>query len=47
MFSLSGGTVHLVCRNRERGEAAKTEIAETTGNQVSELCSQFLKTAEF
>lgn len=28
-----GGTVHLVCRNRERGEAAKTEIAETTGNQ--------------
>lgn len=28
-----GGTVHLVCRNRERGEAAKTEISETTGNQ--------------
>ena len=29
-----GGTVHLVCRNRERGEEAKTEIAESTGNQV-------------
>ncbi|WAR27368.1 DHR12-like protein [Mya arenaria] len=28
-----GGTVHLVCRNQERGEAAKTEITETTGNQ--------------
>ena len=29
-----GGTVHLVCRNRERGEEAKTEIAESTGSQV-------------
>lgn len=28
-----GGIVHLVCRNKERGEAAKTEIIETTGNQ--------------
>ena len=31
---LLGGTVHLVCRNRERGEEAKTEIAQSTGNQV-------------
>ncbi|XP_053404755.1 dehydrogenase/reductase SDR family member 12-like [Mercenaria mercenaria] len=28
-----GGTVHLVCRSKERGEEAKTEIVETTGNQ--------------
>lgn len=28
-----GGTVHLVCRNKGRGEEAKTEIVETTGNQ--------------
>ncbi|XP_052214511.1 dehydrogenase/reductase SDR family member 12-like isoform X3 [Dreissena polymorpha] len=28
-----GGTVHIVCRNKERGEEARTEITETTGNQ--------------
>ncbi|XP_072179975.1 dehydrogenase/reductase SDR family member 12-like [Diadema setosum] len=28
-----GGTVHMVCRNQERGEEARKEIAETTGNE--------------
>ncbi|OPJ67153.1 dehydrogenase/reductase SDR family member 12 isoform B [Patagioenas fasciata monilis] len=28
-----GGTVHLVCRNKERAEAAKGEIVTETGNQ--------------
>ncbi|NXX74109.1 DHR12 reductase, partial [Urocolius indicus] len=28
-----GGTVHLVCRNKERAEVAKTEIVAETGNQ--------------
>ncbi|RMC07168.1 hypothetical protein DUI87_16624 [Hirundo rustica rustica] len=28
-----GGTVHLVCRNRERAEVAKEEIVTETGNQ--------------
>lgn len=28
-----GGTVHMVCRSKERGEEAKTEITEQTGNQ--------------
>lgn len=30
-----GGTVHLVCRNKERAEVAKEEIVTETGNQVS------------
>ncbi|XP_053827450.1 dehydrogenase/reductase SDR family member 12 isoform X2 [Vidua macroura] len=28
-----GGTVHLVCRNKERAEVAKEEIVTETGNQ--------------
>lgn len=28
-----GGTVHLVCRNKERGEEAKEEITAASGNQ--------------
>ncbi|XP_064615024.1 dehydrogenase/reductase SDR family member 12-like [Liolophura sinensis] len=28
-----GGTVHMVCRSLERGEEARQEIIETTGNQ--------------
>nr|XP_041572203.1 dehydrogenase/reductase SDR family member 12 isoform X2 [Taeniopygia guttata] len=28
-----GGTVHLVCRNKERAEVAKEEIVAETGNQ--------------
>ena len=30
---ISGATVYLVCRNKERGEAALSEIQSTTGNQ--------------
>lgn len=30
-----GGTVHLVCRNPTTAEQAKTEIIETTKNEVS------------
>jgi dehydrogenase/reductase SDR family protein 12 len=33
-----GGIVHLVCRSKERGEAALAEIKETTGNQVRDFC---------
>ena len=29
-----GGTVHMVCRNRMRGEAAMAEIMAASGNQV-------------
>ncbi|KAL2310914.1 hypothetical protein Nmel_002595, partial [Mimus melanotis] len=29
-----GGTVHLVCRNKERAEVAKEEIVTETGNQL-------------
>jgi len=27
-----GGTVHMLCRNKERGETARSEIVEKTGN---------------
>lgn len=30
----SGGTVHLVCRNKGRADAAKAEIVERSQNQV-------------
>lgn len=29
-----GGTVHMVCRNRERAEAAREEIVGRSKNQV-------------
>lgn len=29
-----GGTVHMVCRNKERAEAAREEIVERSKNQV-------------
>ena len=31
---LLGATVHLVCRNQERGESAKTEITRESSNEV-------------
>ena len=33
MIFTSGATVYLVCRNKERGEAALSEIQTRTGNQ--------------
>ncbi|XP_067419171.1 dehydrogenase/reductase SDR family member 12 isoform X2 [Emydura macquarii macquarii] len=30
-----GGTLHLVCRNKERAEEAKREIVTETGNQIN------------
>lgn len=32
-FAKLGARVHLVCRNRERGEAAREELVSTSGNQ--------------
>ena len=29
-----GGTVHMVCRNKERGESAQKQIIEESGSQV-------------
>ena len=34
IFYLTGGTVHMVCRNKERGEEAQKDIKEKSGNQV-------------
>lgn len=36
MFSFVsvGGTVHMVCRNKGRAEAAKGEIVESSKNEV-------------
>lgn len=33
--SFSGGTVHMVCRNRERAEEARECIVSESGNTVS------------
>ena len=32
---LSGGTIHMVCRNWERAEKAREDICRETGNKVS------------
>lgn len=34
VVELAGGTVHLVCRNKGRAEAARDEIVEQSKNQV-------------
>lgn len=38
-FPPVGGTVHLVCRNKDRADAAKEEIVEKSKNQVKYLLS--------
>lgn len=35
LCSHSGGTVHMVCRNRERAEEARECIVNESGNSVS------------
>ncbi len=32
---VQGGTVHIVCRNKERAERAREEIISASGNTVS------------
>lgn len=34
------GTVHLVCRNRERAEKAQVQIVKDTGNEVRNVLAQ-------
>ena len=34
MLSFAGGTVHMVCRNKERGESAQEEIKQQADNDV-------------
>ena len=34
---VAGATVHMVCRNPERGEQAKQDIISESGNDVSKL----------
>lgn len=33
LIMISGATVYMVCRNKERGEAALSKIQSATGNQ--------------
>lgn len=41
LCSFSGGTVHMVCRNRERAEEARECIVNESGNTVSvSLCQE-------
>lgn len=35
MCVLPGGTVHMVCRNKERAEEAREAIVNESGNTVS------------
>ena len=35
LWVYAGATVHMVCRNQERGEKAKQDIVSESGNDVS------------
>lgn len=37
----TGGTVHLVCRNKERAEEAKAEIVKASNNQVKNFVHNY------
>lgn len=32
--SSSGGTIHMVCRNKDKAEEARADIVKETGNKV-------------
>lgn len=34
----SGGTVHMVCRNKDKAEEARMDIVDKSGNTVSTVC---------
>lgn len=36
-FARRGGTVHMLCRNQQRGEDARQQIIKETGNDKVEL----------
>lgn len=31
---LAGGTIHMVCRNKDKAEEARADIVKETGNKV-------------
>ena len=35
MFLSLGGTVHMVCRNRDKAEEARVDIVNESGNTVN------------
>ena len=36
-----GATIHMVCRNQTRGEEAKQDVIQQSGNDVSIFLAQF------
>lgn len=36
VYCRPGGTVHMVCRNKDKAEEAKSEIVSESGNAVSD-----------
>lgn len=36
-FVFTGGTVHMVCRNKDRAEEAKSQIVFESGNAVGDI----------
>lgn len=33
--TVTGGTIHMVCRNKDKAEEARADIVKETGNKVS------------
>lgn len=42
---ISGGTIHMVCRNKDKAEETRTEIIKESGNKVRSCITFVLKTA--
>lgn len=33
-LNVAGGTIHMVCRNKDKAEEARADIVKETGNKV-------------
>lgn len=41
---ISGGTIHMVCRNKDKAEETRAEIIKESGNKVRSCITLVLKT---
>lgn len=39
-FFVAGGTVHMVCRNKDKAEEARADVVKETGNKVKPRLSR-------
>lgn len=47
LIDIAGGTVHMVCRNKDKAEEARADIVKETGNKVKPRLSWPFQTQTF